>query len=342
MKTYALKIFIAIVLVLCGFGFVLLQNPIPDIDAVYKEYFEKYQLRESAKKELMTELKLLINDVYYEKELGNDYAGLIKTLDYYAKFKEQEPSFEEEIESLNNLSNNELQATAFSSKNSDLCSEFKNFVQNQKSLAEEYHLPYVLPQSSLQLINMEEFLLVKEHLHDAKKAEYSNEKKSTIADKINQLKTFNWKSGNILLAHKKLAHGTLQGYYNHAGIYSKKCDCIIDAIPANENFSGGVRESDWDYWAENFTDFVILKFDELPQAKREQIESYVLTKLHEPYSISTYKKNEKSGWYCSKLVYLAYLQAGIDLDTKRGISILPDDIALNQNFDKSVCMEFTE
>jgi len=342
MKIIAFKIFIASFVLACVLGFTLLQTKVPDVEAIYAEYFEKYHLGESAKNELLTELKLLVNYIHYEKEHGHDYVNIMKTLDYYAKFKGQEPLFEAEILSIKDLSHYEGQTTTFPSQNSHMCTEFSNFVQNQKSLVAQYRLPYTVAQSSLQLIDMEEFLLIKERLHESKKIEYSLEQNNIISEKINQLKAFNWKSGSILLAHKKPAHESIQGYYNHIGIYSQKCKCIIDAIPPNGHFSGGVRESDWSYWAENFSDFAILSLDKLSDLQAKRIESYVLAKLHEPYSVSTYKKNEKSGWYCSKLVYLAYLQAGIDLDTKKGVSILPDDIALGQNFDTSVCMGFSE
>ena len=66
MKLIAFKIFIALFLALSVFGFTLLQSKIPDVEAIYAEYFEKYHLGESAKNELLTELKLLVNYIYYE------------------------------------------------------------------------------------------------------------------------------------------------------------------------------------------------------------------------------------------------------------------------------------
>ena len=157
---------------------------------------------------------------------------------------------------------------------------------------------------------------------------------------MKQLKRFPWHSADIIVGHRKNAKKTnaIQGFYNHMGIYNKQCKCIIDAVPPSLHGKGGVRQSSWEYWADNFTQIAILRIKGLSLEQREKIATYAFEKLNEPYNISTYKKNEEGGWYCSKLIYASYRNAGIDLDRKHGVTLFPDDIAMHPGLKTLTCL----
>jgi uncharacterized protein YycO len=150
-----------------------------------------------------------------------------------------------------------------------------------------------------------------------------------------KLKSFGWRNGDIILGHRTEPGkgSSLQGYYNHVGIYDSRCDCIIDAMPE------GVRSSNWGFWVKNFSDMVQLRFDHLKEAELEKAVEYARNRMGEPYSLLTYKKNEKGGWYCSKLIYMAYRKTGLELDIKKGVSILPDDIMLAAGEGNIQCLD---
>ncbi|MBW2184929.1 MAG: hypothetical protein JRG71_00580 [Deltaproteobacteria bacterium] len=333
-------LFIAVAVIVSGW--LLFEQSMLDADDMYSVYFSEYKLNEAAQGEVMTELKLLANYLRYQQLHGDNFPKLIATLQHFSEQQLADTTFRSEMASVKRLTKGRhtpFNGDSILLRKSGFSSGFTAFLEKQQQLVNEYHLPYFLPNSALQLVNLHGLQHTKERLNHTEIA-LSSPPKPHRAQRMSQLKGADWHSGDILLAHNRTDTDTLQGYYNHAGIYSEQYQCIIDAAPAMANFSGGVRKSDWSYWADNYTDFTILRFSTLPTNQQQCVEAYVLTKLDEPYNLCTYKKNATSGWYCSKLIYLAYLSVGIDLDIKRGITILPDELALNERLTVATLLSF--
>ena len=58
---------------------------------------------------------------------------------------------------------------------------------------------------------------------------------------------------------------------------------------------------------------------------RENVAQYCLAQAAagKPYNLDLFNPDTEDAFYCSQLVYLAYLKNGIDLNTKRGIPHMP-------------------
>jgi hypothetical protein len=58
---------------------------------------------------------------------------------------------------------------------------------------------------------------------------------------------------------------------------------------------------------------------------RENVARYCLAQAEagKPYNLDLFDANREDAFYCSQLVYVAYLKNGIDLNTKMGISHIP-------------------
>jgi uncharacterized protein YycO len=348
MISFKKRIFITISLLICSALAIIISKiyyHLPDANDIYTTYFNTYQLPDKQKSEVMAELKMMVNYITYEKATGKDYIKEIQFLQNWAKQQMAGTIFQKEISDFQQSSLDSNNLKEFPHKTIDeshFCTDFSSFLTEQREMVQTFHLPYLLENSVLQFIDIHQGTLAKESIditsHNTPSFKSDNEK-----GLYKKLRDFPWQTADVLLAHQstgKSNSSSIQGYYNHAGIYSSKYGSILDAIPSSssEHFAGGVRVSNWNYWEKHYSDFVILRFKHLSDAKKKQVESYALSKLHEPYKLLTYKKSETSGWYCSKLIYMAYLSAGIDLDRKKAITIFPDDLALGFQSDAVFCL----
>jgi uncharacterized protein YycO len=342
------RIFITISFLICSVLAIIISkiyHHLPDANDIYTAYFDAYQLPDKQKSEVMAELKMMVNYITYEKATGNDYLKEIRFLQNWAKQQMAGAMFQKEIIDFQQScsdSNTRQEFLYNTVDKSHFCTDFSTFMAEQRAMVQTFHLPYLLENSVLQFIDIRQSSLAKESIdiasHNTSSFKSGNEK-----GLYTKLRDFPWQTADVLLAHQstgKSNRSSIQGYYNHAGIYSSKHGSILDAIPPSdsEHFAGGVRISNWNYWEKHYSDFVILRFKHLSEAKKKHIESYALSKLHEPYQLLTYKNSETSGWYCSKLIYMAYLSAGIDLDRKKAITIFPDDLALGFKSDAVFCL----
>jgi len=294
---------------------------IPNVQTVYDRYFAKYGFPPHMKNEITRELKLVINFIHYCKNSEKkDYVSLMRFLKEYSSRPFLTSMLQSEAEHGGGSAARAGQNERSERDRREYCQGFTVFLDAQKKLADRYSLPYRVPGASLSYIDIAESI----HAKDFDTPDSEHPKSALSASRASRLKSIGWKNGDLLLAHRAEPGkgSSLQGYYNHIGIYDAECDCIIDAMP------GGVRRSSWEFWIENFSDMARLRFDNLNEEKIEKAVDYARKHIGEPYSLLTYKENEKSGWYCSKLVYKAYKQAGLVLDIKGGVSILPDDIII--------------
>ncbi len=346
MGNILIKLIVFLLVISLTYGINKQFQRVPDANDIYDNYFSQYHFTEEAKHELMAELKLIVNYLSYEKSKGNDYQKEISFLQDYTKQKISSDQFLDEVLSLKkSCSPSELTKVSRPnlSDTSSYCAGFSSFLATQREIIQLYRLPYTVDNSALQILDISASVSAKDTLYDTVLPDKSPGKTMLIKQQLNTLHSFNWQSADILLAHLTTAShdAAIQGYYNHSGIYSEACECIVDAAPpiGSINFQGGVRKSDWKYWEENYSDFVILRFPQLPASKKKQIEAYALSKLDAPYNLMTYKKSEESGWYCSKLIYMSYLNAGINLDNKNGVSIFPDDLAMGFSSGTFFCLD---
>jgi len=66
---------------------------------------------------------------------------------------------------------------------------------------------------------------------------------------------------------------------------------------------------------------------DLPPAEqariRQEVAAYCLAQVGKPYNLNFMDIETEAAFYCSQLVYLAYLRTGIDLNTGLSIEALP-------------------
>ena len=302
----------------------LVYQKIPSADGVYNKYLSHYGESLQVKQEFMPELELILNHIYYKKAQGEDYVDLLLFLRSYISQPSSQSTLQHEIDFLRQHKKGSVNESNIKPRRSTdytrYSAPFQAFLQRQKQIVIENKLPYNNQNSAIAFLNIQDSSFEKSLLTDLNTS--PSTKKQSIKDTYDALEQFDWHNIDIIVAHSDELGNAPQGYYNHVGLYSKRSHTIIEAV------SAGVRESTWDYWAKNFSDFSILRFHSLEKVEEEKVEQFALSKLGEPFSLITHKENMKSGWYCSKFVYLAFLEIGVDLDIKNGVTIFPDDIVL--------------
>lgn len=128
----------------------------------------------------------------------------------------------------------------------------------------------------------------------------------------NQLDLTLLQPGDILLGGNA---GGSYGHFTHAGLY------IGDNKVVDMYISTGVYITE----AETYHQYdwaAILRVKANPEKKRAVI-SYVNNQVGSPFFILT-PKSENGLWYCTKLIWCAYLKQGINLDAFNSYWIIPD------------------
>jgi len=311
-------------------------------DEIFRHYFYKFGLSTIAKEQVLTELRMLVNALALERAQGKSLSSTLIIMDGIVRKKMASPSIIAELnhfdDYLHPYAAREIAKQTALARHApvlDIDSRefqqvpFAAYIRSQSDLVEKYHLPYRIPASASQVMDIQgnRFLKV-DPSPNSETNSSSVRKKSMLA----QLKRFRWENADILLGH---AWGTgnefsIQGYWNHIGIYDRDRDRIIDAWPNTEKAPGGVMFTDKTSWAAHFDEIAVLRLGDIPLKTRKAVVRRAASKLGEPYRLSTYKLNPNGGWYCSKLIYYAYLQEGIDLDPNGGVAVMPDDIAISR------------
>ncbi len=118
--------------------------------------------------------------------------------------------------------------------------------------------------------------------------------------------------GDILLGGNP---GGSYGHYTHAGIYIGSSQVVTMYTT-----TGIYLEQPEAYRRYNWA--AILRVKASPQQKKEAV-AYCRSQIGAPFFILS-PKTEDGLWYCSKLIWHAYLKQGIDLDPLKSYWVLPD------------------
>ncbi|MHB1416408.1 MAG: putative Ig domain-containing protein [Chloroflexota bacterium] len=119
-------------------------------------------------------------------------------------------------------------------------------------------------------------------------------------------------------------------YWVHAGLYVGN-GRVVEAV-----FPGGIRDvvvTDTSYWTgSEITDWAAVRVTS-DQPVRDVATNYALSKAHDPFASLQYAitpdKYDETVFYCSKLVWRAYLEAGPDIEYYRDDPLVtPDDVYL--------------
>lgn len=134
----------------------------------------------------------------------------------------------------------------------------------------------------------------------------------------NQLDLSQLQPGDILLGGNP---GGSYGHYTHAGLYIGN-NQVVTMYTA----SGVYLEKPTAYHRYQWAAIVRVKAS--PSQKRAAV-SYCRSQVDSPFFILT-PKTDNGLWYCSKLIWLAYLKEGIDLDPFNFFWVIPDAFIYSQ------------
>ncbi len=309
---------------------------------IYRHYFSGFRLSAVAREQVLTELRMLVNALALERARGEDLSTTLIIMDAMVRKKIASTETSSELINIDTYLRPyadreaakqrrlERHPAVFAPDVSDTRHvPFAAYIRSQSALVDKYDLPYRIPASTLQVMDIRgnRFLKVIPQ-EDPESHGGRTDNKQMLA----KLERFNWETADILFGRSKRSGDrfSVQGYWNHAGLYDSSCDCIIDAWPDGKTVSGGVRRSSKAFWAAHFDEIAVLRLSDIPRKIRKAVERHAAAKVAEPYNLGTYKMNPAGGWYCSKLVYYAYLQECIDLDPNGGVAVMPDDIAISR------------
>ncbi|HBQ28134.1 MAG TPA: hypothetical protein DD719_01715 [Desulfotomaculum sp.] len=124
--------------------------------------------------------------------------------------------------------------------------------------------------------------------------------------------------GDILLGGNP---GSSYGFFTHAGLYIGN-NQVVDMY-----ISTGVYLTEAKTYQRYYDRAAILRVKASPDQKKAAVD-YALTQIGKPFFILAPKK-EDGLWYCTKLIWRAYLAQGIDLDTLNSYWVLPDSFWLS-------------
>ncbi len=327
-----------------------------DPQAIYEYFFADYQLSPVFRKQLLTELGLIANAFILKEKNGEDVATEAVITGTIAKRRLHSQEIQREIaqvrESLDyyhRLMKGTSHASAANAQDFRMapsrgeCLQFSEYIKQQSRLVADHDLPHSITTRTTQVIDISGNYFLKETpdivMFGDSIAMASSERDWT--QRLERLRGFQWVNGDIVFGHRDNSGGkcSIQGYWNHVGIYSASCDCLIDVWhDEGKSRAGGIRQSDFEFWAKSFDDIAVLRLESMSEEQRNTVIQFAREHLGEHYNLATYKLNSSGGWYCSKLVYHAFLQVGIDLDSGGGAVIFPDDMAVSQGIDALRCL----
>lgn len=121
--------------------------------------------------------------------------------------------------------------------------------------------------------------------------------------------------GDILVTPSTIfGNGSITG---HAGIVDLNSDLTIESMP-----SGGVRRYTND-WKTRYTKALCAT---VIDGDPGQAVDYASSKMGSSYNYNFLNKWNTDKFYCSQLVWRAYIEQGIDLDKDGGNAVLPTDL----------------
>ncbi len=149
------------------------------------------------------------------------------------------------------------------------------------------------------------------------------------------------KKGDILIEHSN--GGQVPGYWDHVGIYDGN-GYVISSVLNEGGHSGPIKESIEKWDVPRRTDVGILRVKDATQAQINAAVAFAEAELHKnlPYVLPIppigYNplprlNGDLLGWYCTELVWAAYFNQGIDINSNYipGIPIAPNFIAYDDD-----------
>lgn len=143
----------------------------------------------------------------------------------------------------------------------------------------------------------------------------SKRMKRSITDNLENAPNRVGSCGDILVTPASiLGKGCITG---HAGIVDKNPDLTIESMP-----SGGVRRYTND-WKTRYTKALCAT---VKNGDSGLAADYASNKVGSSYNYNFLNKWKTDKFYCSQLVWRAYIDQGIDLDKDGGNAVLPTDL----------------
>lgn len=118
--------------------------------------------------------------------------------------------------------------------------------------------------------------------------------------------------GDIILAHNP---GAIWGHFIHAAIYAGEGQ-VVDTLLKQGVHLGSLQRYRY------YTHAAVLKVNLAPEVKRQAVE-YARSLVGRPFFLLASRRGEQ-WFYCTKVVWWAYKQVGIDLDPRGGYWVVPD------------------
>lgn len=137
------------------------------------------------------------------------------------------------------------------------------------------------------------------------------------------------RDGDIVFgAH--LANYMTWGRYNHVAIVSDAARGMLMESTANQPLDRpGVRPIEWDKFATGYAHVGVARVRGLSADQITRVVRWTAERKGRLYRwplVGGWERMDDSRMYCSQLVWLAFKQVGIDLDSDQGILIFPDDL----------------
>ena len=139
--------------------------------------------------------------------------------------------------------------------------------------------------------------------------------------------TFNYSNalwGDVLLVHDGWVPW---GYFRHAGMYDNDFESY--GRPIYDSVGAGVRLTSRNTFWRYDEQFGLWASDEWPAGYSATFTAY--HQLGKPYNWNIWNKWDTTKYYCSQLVWRAYYDNGVNIDSDGGSSVLPDDIYLDND-----------
>lgn len=140
--------------------------------------------------------------------------------------------------------------------------------------------------------------------------------------------------GDILFLHVGLADSLLPGYWSHIGLVINKAN---DTLYVAESTTKGVHALTLGEFIDGGRISVAKPIDTSTESK-QIVANYVKSKIGLSYDFNIFTKQvDNNKYYCSELIWAAYQQIGLDIDSKPGFfiksffAVAPQEIFMDED-----------
>lgn len=171
-------------------------------------------------------------------------------------------------------------------------------------------------------------LLEKVKEFDAQQMKNQSHLRMALSNNSSALGTF----GDILI-NPNSSSSTTSSFIGHAAIVSMKNEITIESFPRDRSpiHRDGVQRYD-NRWR-NYHGVLLYQPKNAGTVEYKRAAGFAEKQIGKPYNWKFFEKNRKDAYYCSQLVWQAWLSAGIDIEKgsiPNGV-IAPMDIATSGN-----------